>query len=438
MATPGIPNNFNLQTANQQNLVTWDITPGAMAYDVQRSTDGVTYAPLATPTLNQYLDTAVTVGAQYWYKTAALGGTAATLVADNITYTANDSGTIGNSVSIALVAGGTAGAEVVSIVGVAISVQIASGVSTKAQVVAALTASEAASALVYAATTSTGTPGLLSATFLSGGLDANLSSPYTVAQSCVPAPTGEMCLSQIRLQAQQRADRVNSQFVTMVEWNQNINQCLFELYDLLVTAYGEEYFAAPFLTFSTDGTSQFYDLPNGTNYNAAPAFYKLLGVDLGLNTSATPNNGWVTLERFNLIDRNNFYFPNTNSSQYGIFNMRYRLYGNKIEFTPTPSASQPMRLIYIPRMTMLLRDTDITTNGVSGWLEYVIVRSAILALAKEESDTSVLAAQLAMLTKRIEASSMNRDVGQASTISDTRGATGGRNGGNSGNWGAGW
>lgn len=307
---------------------------------MQRSTDGVTYASVATPTTTSYLDTSVTTGTQYWYKAAAV----------------NSDGT----------------------------------------------------------------------------------SPYTVAQSVVPTPNGEMCLSQIRLQAQQRADRVNSQFVTMSEWNTYINQSLFELYDLLVTAYGEEYFAAPFLSFTTDGTTQFYDLPNGTNYSAAPAFYKLLGVDLGLNSSATPNNGWVTLQKFNIIDRNAFYYPNTNSSQYGIYNMRYRLYGNKIEFIPTPSGSQVMRLIYIPRMTMLLRDTDVTTAGVSGWMEYVITDAAIKALQKEESDVSVLAMQKQALIKRIEAASMNRDVGQADTISDTRGATGWRNGGNSGGWGAGW
>src|ERR1700722_19182789 len=43
------------------------------------------------------------------------------------------------------------------------------------------------------------------------------SSSLTNAQSVVPTPTGEMCLSQIRLQSMQRADRVNSNFVTLPE-----------------------------------------------------------------------------------------------------------------------------------------------------------------------------------------------------------------------------
>jgi len=262
-------------------------------------------------------------------------------------------------------------------------------------------------------------------------------SPFTLPQSVIPSPNGEMALAQIRLQAQQRADRVNSPFVSTAEWNTYINQSLFELYDLLVTAYGEEYFAAPVLTFTTVGNTQFYPLPNGINYSAAPAFYKLLGVDLGLNQSAQPNNGWVTVKRFNFIDRNKYFYPNTQSTIYGVFNMQYRLVGNQIEFIPAPSANQPIRIWYIPRMEMLLQDTDITTSGISGWIEYIITDAAIKAMQKEESDVSVLMLQKGVLIKRIEASSMNRDAGQADTISDTRNRNGGNSGAGSG-FGAGW
>lgn len=250
-------------------------------------------------------------------------------------------------------------------------------------------------------------------------------SPYTTAQSAIPVPIGEMCLGQIRLAAQQRADRVNSQFVTLTEWNSYINQSLFELYDLLITQYGEEYFAAPFAQFNTNGTTQLYPVPDGilsfTNSAGSPfvppAFYKLLGVDLGVNTGP---NGWVTLKKFNLIDRNKYFYPNSNSTMYGVFNMSYRLIGNFIEFIPVPSANQSVRLLYIPRMTMLLQDTDISSSGISGWMEYVIVDAAIKALQKEESDVSTLQLQKMALLKRIEATSMNRDAGQADTISDTR------------------
>lgn len=257
-------------------------------------------------------------------------------------------------------------------------------------------------------------------------------SGYTTPQSAVPTITGEMCLSQIRLQAQQRADRVNSNFVTLPEWNTYINQSLFELYDLLVTTY-EEYFVATPAQFTTNGNTYLYPLPDGTTPFVDPSgnsfipqpFFKLKGVDLAVNTT---NNGWVTMSKFNFIDRNEFFYPNSNSTIYGVFNMRYRLVGNKIEFIPTPAGQQQVRLWYVPRLQQLLLDTDTTTAGVSGWIEYVITDAAIKALQKEESDVTVLAAQKAALIQRIQNSAVNRDEGQPDTISDIRGAQWGGNG----------
>lgn len=333
---PGIPQNFNAQTANGQNLVSWSLSTGATSYLVQRSLDNVTYTLLTTvtgsPLATSYLDTAVTIGTQYWYQVAA-------------------SNSMGDS-------------------------------------------------------------------------------SYTTPQSVVPTTTGEMCLSQIRLAAMQRADRVNSNFVTMSEWRNYINQALFELYDLLVTVYEDYYIASP-IQFVADGSTFLYPLPNGSNtfLNALnlsqtvtpPAYYKLLGVDLALNNAT---NAYVTVNKFNFIDRNRFVFPNTASAIYGVFNLQYRVMGSNIEFIPTPTAGQGIRLWYIPRLTELLQDTDITTTGISGWIEYVIVRAAKYALDKEESDSSKLTEELLFLKTRIESSASNRDAGQPDTISNTRSGNG--------------
>ena len=255
-------------------------------------------------------------------------------------------------------------------------------------------------------------------------------STPTIAQSAVAVPAGEKCLGQIRLMSQQRADRVNSNFVTLPEWNNYINQAMFELYDLLVTVYEDLYIATP-ISFVADGTTYLYPLPNGSNTftNALSnqsfipqPFYKLIGVDLALKTA---NNGFVTVNKFNFSDRNRFVYPNTASTIYGVFNLQYRLLGlNQIEFIPTPSAGQSLRIWYVPRLTELLQDTDTTITGISGWIEYVIVRAAKYALDKEESDTSKLDAQLLFLKGRIEESAANRDAGMPDTISDVRGASG--------------
>jgi len=237
----------------------------------------------------------------------------------------------------------------------------------------------------------------------------------TVPQSVVPVQTGQMTLGQIRLLAQQKADRVNSQFVTTSEWNTYINQSYFELYDLLTTVY-EDYYVAPALMLTTDGVSNLYPLPNGTLYNNAPPFYKLMGIDCGLDNSG---NAWVSLKKFQFISRNRYVYPNISSTFLGVFNLQYRLLGNNIELIPTPSANQILRIWYIPRMQQLLADSDIA-DGISGWAEYIAVDAAIKALQKEESPVDELVREKMMLKKRIEDSAMNRDAGQPDSISNTR------------------
>lgn len=336
MAIPSIPQNMLVQSANQQILISWNLSAGAAYYKIQRSLDNVTFTDLVivsgSPLATSYLDTTGTLGTQYWYTVAASS--------DGTTY-----------------------------------------------------------------------------------------SSYTIAQSGVPIPAAEMTLGQIRLSAQQRADRVNSQFVTTPEWNFFINQAMYELYDLLVTLYEDLYVATP-VQFQTTNNQYLYPLPDGsitftnplTGLTFTPqAMYKLLGVDL---QSQNGQNGYITLNRFNFIERNKYFFPNTSSVLYGVFNMAYRTMGTNIEFIPAPSGGQAIRLWYVPKLQALLQDTDITTLGTSGWLQYVIIRAAKYALDKEESDTQKLDQELMFLKTRIEESASNRDAGQPDTISDTRSANG--------------
>jgi hypothetical protein len=335
MPAPAIPQNLYAQQSNGTVYLSWSLTAGATSYDVQRSTDGVSFASVATPSTNSYLDASVTINTLYYYQIAAVGS------------------------------GGTSG--------------------------------------------------------------------YTTAVQAIPTLSGKESLGAIRLMAKQRADRVNSNFVTLPEWNSYINQSYYELYDLLTTVY-EDYFLAPPLTFSTNGQDFQYDVPNGQNYDGAPALYKLYGVDCGLNTT---DNAFISLNKYEFIDRNAFIFPNLGSTFYGVFNLKYRLMGDKLNFIPTPAGNQIIRVWYQPRLSILIQDTDVM-DGISGWNEYVVVRAAKFALDKEESDSSKLDAELAFLKQRIEDSAMNRDQGQPSAISNVRNNSRfGRGGSQGGSWG-GW
>ncbi len=274
-------------------------------------------------------------------------------------------------------------------------------------------------------------------------------STYSSVVQMVAAPPSEMSLFELRLRSQQTADRVNSKFVTTSEWNAFLRLAMYELYDILIMSY-EDLFASQYVFINTNGATQNYPIPNGcSNFfggtypstlsdgSPAKALYKLAGMDLGINTS---NNAWVTLQKFDFIERNAYVYPNSTSTIYGVYNMRYRLMGDFINIIPTPAGNQQVRTWYSPKLPALLQDTDITTLGYSGWLRYPIVRAAKYALDKEEgSDTSKLDQEIAFLKQRIEQASQNRDAGIPDTISQTRqdpmyGGTGFMGGGAQGGW----
>jgi hypothetical protein len=177
---------------------------------------------------------------------------------------------------------------------------------------------------------------------------------------------GIVTLGSLRFQSQERADQLNSTFLSTSEWNRNIMGSYKELYDLLIAAYGTDYYVNVPVTFQTDGTSAFYALPSGSNTFTngitgatvtPPAFYKLLGVDLQLS----PGNpgSYVTIRRFNFADRNRYAVPNFQSF-YGVTNLRYRLDGNNLWLTPIPAANQTIQLWYIPR------PADIQAEAICG------------------------------------------------------------------------
>lgn len=295
-------------------------------------------------------------------------------------------------------------------------------------------------------------------------------------------------LGSLRLQSRRRADLENNPFVSDAEFNDYITASQKELYDKLVSAYGNDYHVATTYSFTT-GNAQTYPLPDGTTTyrnsdgGVAQKFYKLLGVDL--QYSASPS-GYVTLRRFEFIERNKYAYPNTAINWNGYSNLRYRVEGNNLMFIPVPQSGQTARLWYIPAPTSLqftlicsttlssgvvnMSDTygltagmnayfpstqqtyqisavgstsvllvgsataslsntvisfwdDATTlDGISGWEEYVILSSAIKAKIKQEDDISNLAAQLQGMTDRIASMSEGRDAGQAHHVSDALGA----------------
>ncbi len=275
--------------------------------------------------------------------------------------------------------------------------------------------------------------------------------------SITPCAPGQINLGYLRYQAKLRADMLKSKFVTDDEWNIEINNSNMELYDLLTTKFGEDYFLAPPLIFSSN-SSLSYPLPDGTNYItngvAAPGCFKVYGMDYN-SYGAQINNtqGWISMSRFNWADHNKYNVllgaaSNNVSGQYCA--LQFREMGNQVYIIPT-NTGQYFRLWYVPLNKQLLQDTDMLPFGYSAWWEYVVVDAAAKSLAKKQfmDQAQELLNRKAQLEIRIETTAANRNVGQPNTATNSRSNMGDPNfsgpsgsgngwGGFGGGWGGGW
>ena len=258
----------------------------------------------------------------------------------------------------------------------------------------------------------------VASTNVSGTSGYNPSYPLSIT----PCMAGQINLGYLRYLSQLRADKLNSQYLTTDEWNSNINQSAFFLYNILVTKWGEDYFFAPPLIIPLTGL-QYYPLPNGINYGGAPAIYKLNGVDANISgVSPGPNAGWVPLSRFNWSDRDKYTtFPGQAGALNNIYQMSYREMGNNLFLIPS-NQNMAIQLWYVPILNQMLQDTDMLTFSISGWSEYIINDAAMKGMIKEESLEKWNALQSAnqAIVEMIESSASNRDVGQPNSVSNVR------------------
>lgn len=214
-------------------------------------------------------------------------------------------------------------------------------------------------------------------------------------------------LAQLRTESRQRADMENSNFITDSELTSYLNNSISELHDILIQAYDGDYYVKS-ATFTTTNNEDTYALSTVIPSND---FYKLRGVDAKLN-----NQDWDTLKPFSFNERNKR--QNFGAWNYlGISNVRYRLVGSNITFTPIPDSNIECKIWYIPVAVTLSADTD-ELEDLNNFSEYVIVDAAIKMMQKEESDTTVLQQQKAALKRRIEEAANNRDAGSGESISD--------------------
>lgn len=218
-------------------------------------------------------------------------------------------------------------------------------------------------------------------------------------------------LQQLMDRSRQRADQVNSGFVTDSELISWINVYKREYEDLLVRTFGADY-SATSATFSATANTENYNLSALTG----GTFYKLQGLDAADSTSPT---GWRDVKAFNFHDRNKTHMPNTVLPIQANGEIRYRVWGPNLTLRPVPTGTISMKLWWTPQTVALSVTTD-SFDDVNGWSELIVLDTAIAMKDKEESDTSVLQNDRQRIVQRITEMAPNRDAGDPHTIADVQ------------------
>lgn len=211
-------------------------------------------------------------------------------------------------------------------------------------------------------------------------------------------------LTTLRTRVRELADMVGSAFVTDAATSLDalVNVGVQKLHDKVLDAMGDD-------SLGRSSSAVAITIASGTGTQALPAdFYRMLGVDLLIGGDR------VDLRRFEWKQRNairtqSLWLPREVPQYCLDGTTALRLNGMDGSYTGT--------LWYAPIATVLVNVGD-TVDYPNGWEQYAVLYAAILALTKEESDTSGLKSLLAEEGQRIEAAAARRHQGSPPRMVD--------------------
>jgi hypothetical protein len=181
-------------------------------------------------------------------------------------------------------------------------------------------------------------------------------------------------LAQLRTLVRSRADAEGDDHKSDTEINAWINQAGAALHDIKLASQEDYALLSTTFTLTTANTSS---LP--------AAFYNLKGLDY------QDGDRWLRVKQFNFAERD--------------------LYREDTGFDGT------YRLWYNPTFTELAVDADFVEDRDS---EFIVAHAARKCLAKEESDTRDVDAEIAMLTQRITSTRAKRDYSGPRHVAEVR------------------
>lgn len=229
-------------------------------------------------------------------------------------------------------------------------------------------------------------------------------------------------VAQLVLQARERADMENSQFVTDAEVERHVMTSYGRLYNYLVGKY-EDYFA------KMGDESDLTQYPTATtgfgigvyDYAFPEEYFKLLHIEVNPNT--TGEEGWYELQRVGWAQQSNYrrdgggvpraYIPWGDNIVGDSTNRTGS--GGRVRLLPAPDkTSYRMRFVYVPKLDIdyAAEPDDDVIDHVNYWHEYIIIDVAIKLLMKEQNDVRGLVNERESLKADLENAMSPRDAGQ--------------------------
>ena len=216
-------------------------------------------------------------------------------------------------------------------------------------------------------------------------------------------------ISDARLYADQRGAGVaTTGYLTDVEILRLVNQQIKELYDLLLSARGHDYY----IDSATIAIGVGLGVSSSSSIYALPAtFYQLKSVTLEWGT-----DDHELVKPVNSVG-GRADFANQSATWDRYVCKGYRMRGPNIEFLPTPTSSVTCRVQFVPCFTDLA--TSGSFDGVNGWEKLVAVGVAMEMLdIEEEGSGGRLQGLYERQLRRIRQLAADRDADNPTQIED--------------------
>ena len=215
-------------------------------------------------------------------------------------------------------------------------------------------------------------------------------------------------LGEMKTRTRELADMQTSNqaqaFVTDAELVRHLNRGVKQLYQKLIIARGDEYYAK---------STTFPSVAQQANYALPADFMQLLML------AVTDGQLVIPVPKFTMKQWADLrYLQNVTSNDMSVF--RYRIVGPNIEVRPQPTSAQyTFTMYYLPAATSLALDAD-TFDGINGWEDWACYNAAIDMLNKEESfeQAQSLLLQQKQLEGQIDALAGARDASMPERFGD--------------------